>query len=199
MFASAFYVPSEVLKTRLQLQGRFNNPDSLSAHNYRNTAHAFSSIYKKRGLYGLYYGWGATLLRDVPYSAIQFTIYESLKNFFKANFSTDKRPSERITDMVSGATAGSVAGGITTPLDVIKTYLQTQQRKPKESIFLNTELDVAPRAPTYNGIWSAFRGIHKQSGVKGLFSGVGVRMVWTGSQSMVMFLLYELFMDSGVM
>lgn len=42
--ASVFYVPSEVLKTRLQLQGRYNNPHSLSAHNYRNTYDAFMSV-----------------------------------------------------------------------------------------------------------------------------------------------------------
>jgi hypothetical protein len=43
--ASAAYVPSEVLKTRLQLQGRFNNPHSLSAHNYRNTLDAFQTVF----------------------------------------------------------------------------------------------------------------------------------------------------------
>jgi hypothetical protein len=48
--ASVFYVPSEVqninkvVKTRLQLQGKFNNPHSLSAHNYKNTVHAFLSV-----------------------------------------------------------------------------------------------------------------------------------------------------------
>jgi hypothetical protein len=42
--ASAAYVPSEVLKTRLQLQGRYNNPHSLSAHNYKNTIDAIQSV-----------------------------------------------------------------------------------------------------------------------------------------------------------
>ena len=44
IFASAFYVPSEVVKTRLQLQGRFNNPYSVSGHNYRNTYHAVTDV-----------------------------------------------------------------------------------------------------------------------------------------------------------
>ena len=43
--ASLFYVPSEVLKTRLQLQGRFNNPHSLSAHNYKNTLDAMKTVF----------------------------------------------------------------------------------------------------------------------------------------------------------
>lgn len=38
--ASFIYVPSEVLKTRMQLQGRYNNPHFISGYNYRNTWHA---------------------------------------------------------------------------------------------------------------------------------------------------------------
>jgi hypothetical protein len=38
--ASVIYVPSEVLKTRMQLQGRYNNPHFISGYNYRNTWHA---------------------------------------------------------------------------------------------------------------------------------------------------------------
>lgn len=47
--ASVVYVPSEVLKTRLQLQGRYNNPHFVSGYNYESTWHAaktVSDIYK---------------------------------------------------------------------------------------------------------------------------------------------------------
>lgn len=40
--------------------------------------------------------------------------------------------------MISGSLAGVVAGGVTTPLDVIKTYLQTQKRAPPRPSFLST-------------------------------------------------------------
>ena len=99
-------------------------------------------------------------------------------------------------DMLSGAVAGAIAGAMTTPLDVIKTYLQTQPRKPRQSVFLSTEVDIKLTAPSYNGVGSALSGIYRHSGVKGLFSGVGVRSFWTGSQSMIMFLIYELFLDA---
>lgn len=42
--ASVIYVPSEVLKTRLQLQGRYNNPHFVSGYNYRNTWHATKMV-----------------------------------------------------------------------------------------------------------------------------------------------------------
>jgi hypothetical protein len=42
--ASVVYVPSEVLKTRLQLQGRYNNPHFVSGYNYGSTWHAAKTV-----------------------------------------------------------------------------------------------------------------------------------------------------------
>ena len=197
VFAAFIYVPSEVVKTRLQLQGRYNNPHSLSAHNYRGTLNAFSDIYKKRGVSGLYRGYGATLLRDVPFSALQFSIYENIKSYFvKEHCEGDVNKLTAQHDMVAGAVSGSIAGILTTPLDVVKTFLQTQTPVPRTAVFL--ELDAAEnkgKAIHYNGIKSAFVGIYKQRGLRALFSGVSVRCVWTGSQSMIMFLCYEFFLQ----
>ena len=194
VFAAFIYVPSEVVKTRLQLQGKFNNPHSLSAHNYKSTFDAFRDIHAKRGISGLYRGYGATLLRDVPFSALQFSIYENIKRYFiSRHCDNDSRNLTMTHDMISGAVAGSVSGVLTTPLDVIKTFLQTQKVLPKTAVFL--ELDRDTKQIHYTGIRSAFVGIYKKRGIKALFSGAGVRMVWTGSQSMFMFLCYEYFVQ----
>lgn len=42
--ASVVYVPSEVLKTRMQLQGRYNNPHFVSGYNYKSTWHAAKTV-----------------------------------------------------------------------------------------------------------------------------------------------------------
>jgi hypothetical protein len=44
VMASVFYVPSEVIKTRLQLQGKLTNPNSLSNRNYKGSIHAFLTV-----------------------------------------------------------------------------------------------------------------------------------------------------------
>ena len=42
--ASIVYVPSEVLKTRMQLQGKYNNPHFVSGYNYKGTWHAAITV-----------------------------------------------------------------------------------------------------------------------------------------------------------
>lgn len=65
--ASIVYVPSEVLKTRLQLQGRYNNPYFKSGYNYRGTVDAVRTIVRNEGYSALFHGYKATLYRDLPF------------------------------------------------------------------------------------------------------------------------------------
>lgn len=118
------YVPSEVVKTRLQLQGRYNNPYFTSGYNYRGTTDAVRTIVRTEGLSALFYGYGATLWRDLPFSALQFMFYEQGQSWAR-----QWRGSRDIgwdMELLTGAAAGGLAGTITCPLDVVKTRLQTQ-------------------------------------------------------------------------
>nr|OQN99884.1 hypothetical protein B0A51_18600 [Rachicladosporium sp. CCFEE 5018] len=123
--ASPVYVPTEVLKTRLQLQGRHNNPAFSSGYNYRGTLHALRTIYKTEGAAELFSGYKATIFRDLPFSAIQFAIYEQEQRLAKtwAGAGNDiGLPLEILT----GASAGGIAGVLTCPMDVVKTRIQTE-------------------------------------------------------------------------
>ncbi|VBB83834.1 Putative Protein similar to mitochondrial carrier YMR166C of Saccharomyces cerevisiae [Podospora comata] len=122
--ASFVYVPSEVLKTRLQLQGRYNNPHFTSGYNYRGTTDALRTIVRNEGPSALFYGYGATLWRDLPYSALQFMFYEQGQAW--ARKWKDGRDIGWQLELLTGAAAGGLAGTITCPLDVVKTRLQTQ-------------------------------------------------------------------------
>lgn len=122
--ASIVYVPSEVLKTRLQLQGRYNNPYFSSGYNYRGTTDALRTIVRTEGPSALFHGYGATLWRDLPYSALQFMFYEQGQIWAR-----EWKKSRDIgwqMELLTGAAAGGLAGTITCPLDVVKTRLQTQ-------------------------------------------------------------------------
>lgn len=122
--AAPVYVPSEVLKTRLQLQGRYNNPFFNSGYNYLSTVHAARTIARIEGFGALFYGYKATLWRDLPFSALQFAFYEEERTIAKRYVGSNNigLPLEILT----AASAGGMAGVITTPLDVVKTRIQTQ-------------------------------------------------------------------------
>lgn len=124
-FAASFvYVPSEVLKTRLQLQGRFNNPFFYSGYNYKGTFDAARTIVRTEGISALFYGYKATIFRDLPFSALQFTFYEQEQRLAK-RWCGNKEIGLPL-EIFTGMSAGGAAGVITCPLDVVKTRIQTQ-------------------------------------------------------------------------
>ncbi|KAB8270483.1 mitochondrial carrier domain-containing protein [Aspergillus minisclerotigenes] len=129
--ASVVYVPSEVLKTRLQLQGRYNNPYFNSGYNYRSTRDALRTIIRQEGFSALFHGYRATIYRDLPFSALQFAFYEQEQRLAK-NW-VGSRDIGLGLEILTAATAGGMAGVITCPMDVVKTRIQTQQNPDVQS------------------------------------------------------------------
>jgi hypothetical protein len=123
--ASPLYVPSEVLKTRLQLQGRYNNPFFTSGYNYRSSMHALRTIYRKEGLAEFFSGYKATLFRDLPFSALQFAFYEQEQKWAKQWVGPGNEIGLAL-EILTGASAGGMAGVLTCPMDVVKTRIQTE-------------------------------------------------------------------------
>jgi hypothetical protein len=218
--AAPVYVPSEVLKTRLQLQGRHNNPYFNSGYNYRGMLHAARTIAKQEGFSALFYGYKATLWRDLPFSALQFAFYEEERGMAKKYVGSHNigLPLEILT----AATAGGMAGVITTPLDVVKTRIQTQHNdvpsasKPTPTAtFSPSKHSIKPtKPPPHNrpistsspstalrnhgaatldtsSVITGLRIILKTEGIWGWFRGVGPRAVWTSIQSGTMLVLYQ--------
>ncbi|CAZ79719.1 unnamed protein product [Tuber melanosporum] len=131
LFASVVYVPSEVLKTRLQLQGRYNNPYFKSGYNYRGTIDATRTIIRREGPAALFYGYKATIMRDLPFSALQFAFYEQFQKAAKSY--RGSRDIGLPLEIATAGFAGGLAGVITCPLDVVKTRIQTQVRTSSPS------------------------------------------------------------------
>lgn len=114
-----------MLKTRLQLQGQYNNPHFNSGYNYRGTIDAARTIVRVEGFSALFHGYNATLWRDLPFSALQFAFYEKLRD--RAKRYQGSNIIGLPLEIATAASAGGMAGVITTPLDVVKTRIQTQQ------------------------------------------------------------------------
>ncbi|CAG9559559.1 unnamed protein product [Danaus chrysippus] len=105
-----FTNPLEIVKIRLQVAGEIAGGSKVKAW----------SVVKDLGLFGLYKGAKACLLRDVPFSAIYFPAYAHVK----AKFADENGYNHPLTLLAAGAIAGVPAASLVTPADVIKTRLQ---------------------------------------------------------------------------
>uniref|UniRef100_A0A8V0ZGS6 Mitochondrial S-adenosylmethionine carrier protein n=1 Tax=Gallus gallus TaxID=9031 RepID=A0A8V0ZGS6_CHICK len=139
-------VPSEVVKQRAQV--------SPSAGTFRILSH---TLYHE-GIQGLYRGYKSTVLREIPFSLVQFPLWEFLKDLWswKQGHVVDSWQSA-----VCGAFAGGFAAAVTTPLDVAKTRIM---------------LAKAGSTTASGNVLAALGGIWRTQGLSGLFAGVVPRM-----------------------
>ncbi|GLD93764.1 hypothetical protein PINS_up002369 [Pythium insidiosum] len=152
--------PLELIRTRMQNDG---------AHK-RSIISTFEDAIGNGGYRALRRGIGATLARDVPFSAIYWTTYESTQRL-----ASERVESTRIQRaFVCGAISGSLAATITTPFDVVKTLHQVQS------------------VETHASIASTLREIYQSRGVPGLFTGLGARLARVAPSCAIMISCYEL-------
>ena len=102
-----------VVKQRMQM---FGSP-------YKNVSDCIRSILRTEGIHALYRSYTTQLTMNIPFQSIHFVTYELGQEVFNP-----ERRYNPGTHVVSGAAAGAVAAAITTPLDVCKTLLNTQDK-----------------------------------------------------------------------
>jgi solute carrier family 25 S-adenosylmethionine transporter 26 len=149
--ACAVRVPTEVVKQRAQAG---QHPSSMLA------LKAILSQYRGIGVSGvwmeLYRGWSVTIMREVPFTVIQFPLWESMKEYRRR-----KSGKETITAAESalfGSVSGAIAAGTTTPLDVLKTRMMLAKEK--------------------TAVVPLLKQILRDSGPKAFFAGIGPRVLW---------------------
>lgn len=157
--SSIIRVPTEVVKQRMQTGHFASAPDAVRL------------IVAKEGVKGLFAGYGSFLLRDLPFDAIQFCLYEQLRIGYKL---AAKRDLSNPENALIGAFAGAITGAITTPLDVIKTRLMVQGS-----------------ANQYRSISHCVRTILKEEGPSAFLKGMGPRVLWIGIGGSIFFGVLE--------
>ena len=147
--------PLELIRTKMQSQKMA----------FGEVRKALEITVKSEGKVGLWKGVSASLMRDVPFSAIYWPCYEYL------------RPSEYNFSQicVAGAVAGSVASAATNPMDVIKTRIQIQLGE--------------------NGVKMSnsqvVQEIIQSHGIKGLWAGLTPRLLKVAPACAIMISSYE--------
>lgn len=158
-------VPVEIAKQRRQ---------ALSVKYSTSSVEILYQALKTEGIRrGLYRGFGTTIMREVPFSLIQFPLWEYFKLHWTSVTGTALTP---VSVSICGAIAGGIAAGLTTPLDVVKTriMLADQNEVNKTSAY------------------RILRGIYRDRGIRGIFAGFVPRVLWITLGGAIFFGFYDL-------
>lgn len=168
VLSSAIMVPKELITQRMQTGAKGRSYEVLI------------KILQNEGVLGLYRGYSATLLRNLPAGVISYSSFEYLKLAFMKH--TNKDCLEPVQSVICGALAGAISASITTPLDVVKTRLMTQARN--EAVGKVAQV-------MYGGVKDTVREILKEEGWVGLTRGMGPRVLHSACFSALGYFAFE--------
>ncbi|KZT37866.1 mitochondrial carrier [Sistotremastrum suecicum HHB10207 ss-3] len=158
-------VPTEVIKTRTQTSAYGPLAGSLFAA---------KSVWTSSGFEGFYRGFSSTIFREIPFTSIQFPLYEILKH--QLSLQLHRKPLYAHEAAICGSIAGGTAAALTTPLDVLKTRVM---------------LDMRDSSTGKIPLLRRFKSIYLEEGMRALFAGVVPRTLWISAGGAVFLGVYE--------
>jgi solute carrier family 25 (mitochondrial iron transporter), member 28/37 len=165
ILSDAVMTPFDVIKQRLQL-----NSHSISVFA------CLKRLVRQEGLRALYLSYPTTLLLNVPFHSIQFPCYELVQDTLNS-----ERKYSPLVHCISGAIAGGVAAAATTPIDALKTVLQTR------GLLLPAD------ALRITGTLSAAKFLIEKRGYRGFWAGCAPRILAHMPATAACWTIYEYF------
>lgn len=146
---------------------------------YKSVLACIRTVHRTEGWGAFYRSYTTQLTMNVPFQAIHFITYE----FMQEQINPHRQYNPR-THIISGALAGAVAAAATTPLDVCKTLLNTQENMALSSVNISGHL---------SGMANAVRTVYQLGGVAGYFKGVQARVIYQMPSTAIAWSVYEFF------
>lgn len=151
-----------------------NIKQNMQVGKYETLTVALRSI-SAGGVGGFYTGYLTTVAREIPFSFIQFPLYEGFKKGWSAYQGYE---TTALQGAACGSCAGAIAAAITTPLDVAKTRIMLDGKGA----------DVVKK---YTGTLQTLRTIAGEEGFPALFNGITPRVGWITVGGFIFFGAYE--------
>lgn len=204
--------PAEVLKQNAQMVSHSQrSPSSNKIFDGNATVRALRKFNSPTQLWR---GYAALAGRNLPFTAMQFPVFEHLRTSIHAHrgrrgTATGSMLETAVVTAISAGSAGSVAAVITTPVDVVKTRImlsaadgdrprgEARQKAVKEMEArgrdAKAEIEKARQAARGGraGGLAVGREILRTEGVRGLFRGGALRGGWTALGSGLYLGVYE--------
>jgi len=170
---------------------------------YSGAIDCLRKIRQREGLSVLYRSYTTQLTMNIPFHSVHLIIYELLQD--QLNYARTYDP---LSHVISGAGAGAFASAITTPLDVCKTLLNTQEcclapsggpaggptcAVPRISTGTTNAVLATEEA---KGLITAIRVIYIQGGLTAFFKGLTPRVLYQMPSTAVAWSCYEFFVSN---
>ena len=169
--------PFDTIKQRMQADTSImGHATPFGVPKYRNIVHCLLTVVREEGVRALYLSYPTTLLLNLPFQGLQFPLYEAFRRHF--NPSGQYSPA---THILAGSLAGAIASAATTPVDNIKTMLQTR----------GVASDVEVR--NVRGMRHAVHLIYRLNGLAGFWRGWLPRLLTNMPATAVCWTTYEYF------
>lgn len=178
--ACAVRVPTEVVKQRAQA-GLFGGSSLRALKDIFSLRHATlpdgGRGSPKLVIRELYRGAGITIAREIPFTILQFTMWEAMKDRYsrwtqRSDSASRSSPApvgvSATASAIFGSIAGSVSAGLTTPLDVVKTRVMLARRGEGDGGHKMVR------------VGNVVQGIWRDEGFSSFWKGVGPRIAWIG-------------------
>eukprot|EP00112_Aurelia_sp_Birch-Aquarium-sp1_P013594 Seg2889.2 transcript_id=Seg2889.2/GoldUCD/mRNA.D3Y31 product="Mitochondrial 2-oxoglutarate/malate carrier protein" protein_id=Seg2889.2/GoldUCD/D3Y31 len=151
MMATCFVQPLDLVKTRMQMSGIAGE-----AKTHKTSFHAVYNIIRAEGIFGIYTGLSAALLRQASYTTTRLGVYTSLMEHFK---SPDGAPPGFMKKIGLGMTAGAIGSFIGTPAELALIRMTSDGRlPPAEQRRYKNVFDALIRVVREEGVLTLWRG-----------------------------------------
>ncbi|KAL3480271.1 mitochondrial carrier [Aspergillus californicus] len=206
--------PAEVIKQNAQVINTANSNNNPSSQTPRgktgNVTMQVLSRFKSQP-WKLWSGYSALLGRNLPFTGLNFPIYEGVKGYLverrrrnhrnntcfvssESGGVSGKEKAEPVFERVvltgiAASISGSVSSVATTPIDVVKTRMMLAASGGDSSP--GPVEDRGRIKESRRSVWTVGREIFRDEGLRGLFRGGAIRVVWTAVSLSIYLSIYE--------
>ncbi|KAI8866389.1 mitochondrial carrier [Ramicandelaber brevisporus] len=177
--------PLELIRTRMQ---------AAAAHDLRAVVAGIAKMVKNDGFGSLWRGLAPSLWRDVPFSAIYWTGYETIRSSLSSRMRAQNAAASggHVTELsgrqeysvafISGASSGIIAAIATNPFDVAKTRRQIDLSRARTLGYVS---------PAAAGTLPLMQHMIATEGWMSLYRGIAPRLIKIAPACAIMISTYE--------
>jgi len=166
-----FVYPLDLARTLLSTDKKSDKGEKK----YKGLAHVMKETYSNGGVRALYRGFNISVVGIIPYRAVYFGGYDTLKGMFLG------KDSSFFAKWLVAQSNTILAQFITYPIDTIRRTMMKAGEKDSKGVV---------KIPVMKNTWSCFIWLMKNRGIKGIYGG-SLANTWRATGAALCMVFYE--------